>query len=114
MILFSLISMFFTQNVFGVDNENFSIDSSAGILMDLSSGKVLYEKNMNEKKYPASLTKVLTAIVVLENCDLNDIATVSYDSVMSLSSRLCYSKPSGRRRINNRAIAICSYGWFFQ
>ena len=54
--------------------------------MDLSSGKILYEKNMNEKRYPASLTKVLTAIVVLENCKLDDTATVSYDSVMSLSS----------------------------
>ena len=63
-----------------------------GILMDLSSGKILYEKNMDEKRYPASLTKVLTAIVVLENCKLDDIATVSYDSVMTLSSRICYSK----------------------
>ena len=60
--------------------------------MDLSSRKILYEKNMDEKRYPASLTKVLTAIVVLENCKLDDIATVSYDSVMTLSSRICYSK----------------------
>ena len=86
MVLFSLISIFFAQNVFCTDDENFSIDSSSGILMDLSSGKILYEKNMNEKRYPASLTKVLTAIVVLENCKLDDTATVSYDSVMSLSS----------------------------
>lgn len=101
MILFSLISIFFAQNVFCADDENFSIDSSSGILMDLSSGKILYEKNMNEKRYPASLTKVLTAIVVLENCNLNAIATVSYDSVMSLSSRLCYGKSSSWRRINS-------------
>ena len=47
---------------------------------------------MDEKRYPASLTKVLTAIVVLENCKLDEIATVSYDSVMTLSSRICYSK----------------------
>lgn len=86
MVLFSLISIFFAQNVFCADDENFSIDSSSGVLMDLSSGKILYEKNMNEKRYPASLTKVLTAIVVLENCKLDDTATVSYDSVMSLSS----------------------------
>lgn len=61
------------------------IDSPAAILMDLNTGKILYEKNINEKMYPASLTKVMTAIVVLENCDLNEIATVSYDAVMSLS-----------------------------
>ena len=62
------------------------ISSPAALLMDTASGKVLYEKNMNEKRYPASLTKVMTAIVVLENCDLSSIATVSYDAVMSLSS----------------------------
>lgn len=91
-ILFSLIGTLFLPSVLAVDDENFTIDSPAGILMDLSSGKILYEKNMDEKRYPASLTKVLTAIVVLENCKLDDIATVSYDSVMTLSSRICYSK----------------------
>lgn len=80
----------FLPNVYADDSESFSIDSPAGILMDLSSGKILYEKNMDEKRYPASLTKVLTAIVVLENCNLDDVATVSYDSVMTLSSRVCY------------------------
>lgn len=89
-ILFSLISTLFLPNVYADDSESFSIDSPAGILMDLSSGKILYEKSMDEKKYPASLTKVLTAIVVLENCNLDDVATVSYDSVMTLSSRVCY------------------------
>lgn len=91
-ILFSLISTLFLPSVLAADDKNFTIDSPAGILMDLSSGKILYEKNMDEKRYPASLTKVLTAIVVLENCKLDDIATVSYDSVMTLSSRICYSK----------------------
>ena len=87
-ILFSLISTLFLPSVLAADDENFTIDSPAGILMDLSSGKILYEKNMDEKRYPASLTN----IVVLENCKLDDIATVSYDSVMTLSSRICYSK----------------------
>lgn len=85
-ILFSLLTTFFVTSSFATDDEEFSIDSPAGILMDLSTGKVLYEKNMNEKKYPASLTKVLTAIVVLENCQLDELATVSYNAVMSLSS----------------------------
>lgn len=86
MILFALLNSFFTSKSLAADEGEFSIDSPAGILMDLSTGKVLYEKNMNEKKYPASLTKVLTAIVVLENCQLDELATVSYNAVMSLSS----------------------------
>ena len=89
-IIFSLISTYFLPNVLAADDENFSIDSPSGVLMDLSSGKILYKKNMDEKRYPASLTKILTAIVVLENCKLDEIATVSYDSVMSLSSRIYY------------------------
>lgn len=63
-----------------------NIDSPSALLMDLSSGKMLYEKNIDQKMYPASLTKIMTATIALENCDLNDIATVSYDAVMTLSS----------------------------
>ena len=62
------------------------ISSPSALLMDYSSGKILYEKNINEKRYSASLTKIMTAIIVLENCELSDTATVSYDAVMSLSS----------------------------
>lgn len=54
--------------------------------MDLPTGKILYEKDINKKMYPASLTKVLTCIIAIEECKLNDVATVSYDSVMSLGS----------------------------
>ena len=82
MILFVLI---FPSLVFA-DEEELTIDSPAVVLMDGSSGKILFEKNSNEKMYPASLTKILTAIVVLENCDnLNETATVSNNAVMSLS-----------------------------
>lgn len=69
------------------DEENVpTISSPSALLMDLNSGKILYEKNIDQKMYPASLTKVMTAIIALEHCDLNDIATVSYDAVMTLSS----------------------------
>lgn len=69
------------------DEENSpNIASPSALLMDLNSGKILYEKNIDQKMYPASLTKVMTAIIALEHCDLNDIATVSYDAVMTLSS----------------------------
>ena len=86
--LFLLLLLSTVLSPFVNANEDVSpnISSPAALLMDSSSGKILYEKNMNEKRYPASLTKVMTAIVVLENCNLEDIATVSYDAVMSLSS----------------------------
>lgn len=65
---------------------NLEVSSPVALLMDMKTGKILYEKDIDKKMYPASLTKVMTAIIVLENCNLNDIATVSHDAVMSLSS----------------------------
>lgn len=66
------------------EEETLDISAPSALLMDYNTGRILYEKNINEKMYPASLTKVLTAIVVLENSDLEQKATVSYDSVMNI------------------------------
>ena len=63
-----------------------NIASPSALLMDLNTGKVLYEKNTDKKMYPASLTKVMTAILALENCELTDVATVSQNAVMSIPS----------------------------
>lgn len=86
--LFILLSLNFVLiPKVNADEENSpNISSPSAILMDLKNGKILYEKEIDKKMYPASLTKVMTAVIVLENCDLNDVATVSYDAVMSLSS----------------------------
>lgn len=86
LFLLLLLSAVFSHFVNANEDIAPDISSPAALLMDSSSGKVLYEKNMNEKRYPASLTKVMTAVVVLENCNLEDTATVSYNAVMSLSS----------------------------
>ncbi|MBR6613643.1 MAG: D-alanyl-D-alanine carboxypeptidase [Clostridia bacterium] len=48
-----------------------STNSKAAIAMEAGSGTVLYDKNMNTKVYPASITKIITAILALENLDLN-------------------------------------------
>lgn len=85
LLLLLSLSMIFSPFV-NAEEEIPDIASPSALLMDYSSGKILYEKNINEKRYPASLTKIMTAIIVLENCELSDIATVSYDAVMSLSS----------------------------
>ena len=47
-----------------------SLNSKATILVELSTGKILYEKNSTKKMYPASTAKIMTAIVVLENSNL--------------------------------------------
>lgn len=85
-ILFFTIFIFcfgLSLNVYA-ENESLEVYAPSAILMDMDTGKVLYEKNIDEKMYPASITKVLTAIIVLENCSLEEIATVSYDAVMGV------------------------------
>ena len=47
-------------------------NSKAAIAMEASSGTILYEKNINDKVYPASITKILTAILAIENLNLED------------------------------------------
>ena len=52
------------------------ISSASGVLMEASSGQVLFDKSMNEIRYPASTTKVMTALIILENIpDLNQNIT---------------------------------------
>lgn len=71
--------------VFSADSaEQPSISATSAILLDNKTGKVLYNKNENKKMYPASTTKILTAIIVIENCNLDTIATASYDAIMSI------------------------------
>lgn len=54
------------------------------ILLDNRTNKVIYSKSENEKMYPASTTKILTSIIVLENCNLDDVVTASYNAIMSI------------------------------
>ena len=84
-LMFLCLSLILLGNVNATDKTSLSIASPSALLMDLKTGKILYKKNIDNKMYPASLTKVLTAIITLENCDLNEIATVSYDAVMRIS-----------------------------
>ena len=56
------------------------VNMSAGILVDLGSGKVLWSRDPDVPRPPASLTKILTALVVLEHADLHDPVTVTLDA----------------------------------
>ena len=52
-----------------------AIQASAGIVMDLDTGAFLYAKNIQRKLYPASITKILTALLTLEHASLDDTIT---------------------------------------
>ncbi len=57
------------------------IVSTAGIVMETSTGTILYEKNIHDVHYPASITKILTTLLAIENSEMDEIVTFSYDSV---------------------------------
>lgn len=61
-----------------------NISAPVCVLMEYSTGKILFEKNLNKMMYPASTTKLMTAILVLEKCQLTDVATVSNSAVDSV------------------------------
>ncbi len=76
-----------TSNIVKVyATENLSINAKASLIVEVNSGKIIHENNAKTKNYPASVTKILTAIIVLENCELDDIATVSENAISNIPS----------------------------
>ena len=62
-----------------VTTEDIVLYSAAACVMDADTGQILYAKNMDEKHYPASITKVLTGLVIIENTSLSDVITFHND-----------------------------------
>ena len=53
------------------------LSSRSAIVMDAATGLVIYERNADERRYPASTTKIMTLVIALEKGNLDDIVTVS-------------------------------------
>ena len=67
-------------------NNGLPIYSESAILIENRTGKVLYEKNIYDRKYPASTTKILTAIIALERCDLREFERASPEAINSVKA----------------------------
>lgn len=55
----------------------FDVTAKSAIVIEAATGKVLYEKNANDRRYPASTTKIMTLITALEEGNINDVITAS-------------------------------------
>ncbi len=64
------------------------LTAKSALAFDYESGTVLYSKNLDEKLPIASLTKLMTAIVVLEEADFNEIVTIKKEDQTSVGSTL--------------------------
>lgn len=65
-----------------------SIGSRAAVVIDRASGRILYGKNENQVRKMASTTKIMTAIIIIENHNLTDTTTVSKKAAATGGSRL--------------------------
>lgn len=65
-----------------------TINSRAYVVIDRNSNTILIGKNENQRKKMASTTKIMTALVVIEHCNLSDIVEVSKKSASTGGSRL--------------------------
>lgn len=85
LFMIMLIFILHTSVSYGISDTP-EISAGAAILIDSSSEKIIYSKNEFEKMYPASTTKILTAILTIENCNLDDVVTVPYEAIASIPS----------------------------
>jgi len=82
-LLFSSTSYAYTS-----PQEFLYLSAESAILIDAESGDVLYEKNPNKIMYPASTTKIMTAILTLENTRLSDKIIIDKDTPFTEGSRI--------------------------
>ncbi len=88
-----------------------SIEADGGILIDADSGTVLYGKNVHETYYPASITKILTAYIIINHCDLDDTVTFTHSAVNTLEPG---SSILGARVGDKMSVRDCLYALLLQ
>lgn len=57
------------------------VQSLSAVVLEVNTGTVLYEKDKDERRYPASITKIMTTLLAVENCSLDEVVTFSADAV---------------------------------
>ncbi len=78
--LIFIFVIFINQNIFADEPE---INSLSAVLIDTSTGRVLWGKDYEKPMAMASTTKIMTAIIALENCNIKDTVTVSKNATLA-------------------------------
>ncbi|MDR2571021.1 MAG: D-alanyl-D-alanine carboxypeptidase [Oscillospiraceae bacterium] len=84
------------------------IFSETAILIDADTGQILYEKNMHKIMRPASITKIMTALLALEHGDMDDIITMSHEAINTLGDGAAsiFLVPGERIRLEDALYAM--------
>ncbi len=87
-LLTIILTLIFIMNFsicYGISDEP-EISAGSAVLIDSSTERILYSKDSDQKMYPASTTKILTAILTIENGNLDDVYTVPYEAISIIPS----------------------------
>ena len=84
-----------------------TVASEGAVLLNANTGEVLFEKNGYNKYYPASITKLMTALLTLENCSLTDIVSFSSTATTNLEAGSVSLKITEGDKIS---VKDCLYG----
>lgn len=85
--LIIFLTLFFTKNNLYA-NYTGEVSANSSVLMNAETGDILYEKNADSGFSPASTTKVMTFLIVMENCDLMDMVTVGENPPKAIGSSI--------------------------
>jgi len=92
MLLICLLAFCFLLKVADPASASPAISSNSAVLMDVTTGTILFQKNIHQRMEPASTTKILTAIVAIENGDLTSKTTVSKNAARIEGSSIWLSQ----------------------
>ncbi len=88
-----------------VTKSSLSLSAPSAILVDYKTGKIIYQKNANVKRANASTTKIMTAILALEQGDMDDIVTFSTHAASQEAVKL-YARPGEKFRLGDLMYAM--------
>ena len=86
--------------------DDLNLVGEGAILMDMNTGKVLYDKNSNSQFYPASTTKIMTAILAIEKGKMDDIITIDQEVVNLTSGSHIALEPGEQMSLENLLYAL--------
>jgi len=112
--LFLLICCFFSAGAYAEQQPNITISSPSAILIEAESGQVLFEQNSHDRRPPASVTKIMTMLLVMEAIDrgqiaMEDMVTCS-DYAASMGGSQVYLEPGEQMSVHDmlKAVAVAS------
>jgi D-alanyl-D-alanine carboxypeptidase (penicillin-binding protein 5/6) len=120
LVVFSLMVSLFVANIPQKVDASLGVNAASAVLMEQSSGRVLYEKEAHTKRRIASITKIMTAILAIESGKMNQYVKVSEKATHAEGSSI-YLKPEEKIKLkdlvyglmlrsgNDAAVAIAEY-----